>query len=207
MANRPVFPNWVGRTIRMTTTTPPSVWTLETKGGRVGCVAGTFLCHNADDTADKAAIKILMQYVDIYISTQGPWPVRWLFGTQRAYVNARMLFFHLRIPFAGSEDEKPSRRAEQATGILDFKAHHEKMVVEPLMKNNCTAVPRIRAHECSKQDKTEDASVPGGFIYYILTDRVRGVQLSEKLFWSYTRKERDKVREAYREAWMEWRRA
>ncbi|KAL5341151.1 hypothetical protein BJX70DRAFT_76101 [Aspergillus crustosus] len=31
-----------------------------------------------------------------------------------------------------------------------------------------------------------------------------GIQLSDELFWSYDRKDRDCIREAYKEAWSAW---
>ncbi|KAL3489575.1 hypothetical protein BJX62DRAFT_238973 [Aspergillus germanicus] len=60
--------------------------------------------------------------------------------------------------------------------------------------------PKIRTHEAIIQDD-DSMLVPGGFLHYILMDKACGVQLSEEIFWAYSRSERDRIREAYKEAW------
>jgi hypothetical protein len=77
MTEKFFFDDWVGKTIKFTTTNPPSEWKLVTKlsdkntqqsaesyheSPSPGAAYGSFICHNANDPADVAFMRIIMQY-------------------------------------------------------------------------------------------------------------------------------------------------
>ncbi|KAL2821618.1 hypothetical protein BJX63DRAFT_378706 [Aspergillus granulosus] len=70
------FNDWVGKTIKRTTTDPPLQWTLDSKLSEKnsqwsakeyhmnpppGAAYGTFMCHNVDDAKDVTILRVLMQ--------------------------------------------------------------------------------------------------------------------------------------------------
>ncbi|KAL2843450.1 hypothetical protein BJX68DRAFT_270182 [Aspergillus pseudodeflectus] len=180
MTERFFFNDWVGKTIKLTTTNPPSGWKLVTKlsdkntqesaesyheSPSPGAAYGSFICHRANDPADVAFLRIIMQ-----------------------------------IPYGGSEYAIHAERARQASSeTVSGMTYSELCAVELLRDNDCTAAPRIRTHEETTQDDT--MLVPGGPLHYILIDKAGRVQLNDEIFWAYPRNERDRIREAYKEAW------
>ncbi|KAL4861834.1 hypothetical protein BDV12DRAFT_179733 [Aspergillus spectabilis] len=102
-------------------------------------------------------------------------------------------------PIPGVRIRDPRRQAIETVSGMTYS---ELCAIELLRDNNCMAAPRIRTHEVTTQDDT--MLVPCGFLHYILMDNASGVQLSKEIFWGYPRDERDRIREAYKEAWSEW---
>ncbi|KAL3496186.1 hypothetical protein BJX62DRAFT_232689 [Aspergillus germanicus] len=113
----------------------------------------------------------------------------------------------MQIPYAGSEYACYEERARQASEILDTDSRERVEADEILTRNQCTACPAIRHHEITKQENDDTELVPGEFLHYLLFDKAPGVQLDWDLFWSWDREERDAVRSAFREAWLECVRA
>jgi hypothetical protein len=110
-----------------------------------------------------------------------------------------LTYGYVRVPYRGSEWAIHAERARQATETVSGMTYSELCAIELLRDNNCTAAPKIRTHEPIIQD--DSMLVPGGFIHYILMDKACGVQLNEEIFWAYPRSERDRIRQAYKEAW------
>ncbi|KAJ0419589.1 hypothetical protein BJY00DRAFT_313969 [Aspergillus carlsbadensis] len=179
MTEKFFFEDWVGKSIKLHATNPPSEWKLIKKlsdktsqksaeayheSPTPSAAFGSFICQNATDPTDEAFMRIIMQ-----------------------------------IPYRGSEYAIHAERARQACEEASGITYSELCAVDLLRNNACTAAPRIRTLEAPIQD--DSMLVPGGRVYYILMDKARGVQLSEDLFWSYERGERDRIREAYKEAW------
>ncbi|KAJ0419585.1 hypothetical protein BJY00DRAFT_154447 [Aspergillus carlsbadensis] len=182
MSDKTFFTKWIGRTIELNTTKPPSAWELVTNlsdkhlqwsaeeycnDPATSAAYGTFLCKSIKNSDDVAVLRILMQ-----------------------------------IPYGGSEYAIQAERARQATVIPNATTQDELDAAHLLSKNQCTAAPAIRAKETTVQD--DSGLVPGGFISYILQEMAPGTQLNGELFWSYDRKERDCIRDAYKEAWSDW---
>jgi hypothetical protein len=42
--------------------------------------------------------------------------------------------------------------------------------------------------------------MPGGFLHYLLIEKLEGLQLSRDLFWTLDRDERDQIRVAFKDA-------
>jgi hypothetical protein len=104
-----------------------------------------------------------------------------------------------RIPYAGSDWAIPAERARQASEDLPWHGREELDNLQALSASGCTSVPRLRAQEITKQGE-DSGFVPGGFLHYILMDKAQGVQLDEQAFWTYSREERDAIREWFRDA-------
>lgn len=70
--------------------------------------------------------------------------------------------------------------------------------MQTLTRNECTVTPHIRAYKITTQG--DDGIVPGGFLHLIVMDKLPGIQLHEEVFWSFEREERDRIRQAFKEA-------
>ncbi|KAL3462100.1 hypothetical protein BJX64DRAFT_288641 [Aspergillus heterothallicus] len=182
MSDKTFFDDWIGRTIDLNTTGASSVWILTEK------LSESYLQWSAEEyhlsPATSAAYgTFLCNNVD---------------NTD----DVAILRILMQIPYGGSEYAIHAERARQATLTPNGTTQEELDAVRLLSENHCTAAPRIRTQETKVQD--DSGIVPGGFLFYVLQDRAPGVQLSDELFWSYDRQERDQIREAYKEAWSAW---
>ncbi|KAL5340318.1 hypothetical protein BJX70DRAFT_361414 [Aspergillus crustosus] len=107
----------------------------------------------------------------------------------------------MQVPYAGSEYAIKAERERQATSTLTENGLRELEPLQILTENKCESTPTIREYHITQQG--DDDLVPGGFLHYILMDRVPGVELSQDVFWSLDREERDDIREAFQTAWLQ----
>ncbi|KAL3484119.1 hypothetical protein BJX62DRAFT_244224 [Aspergillus germanicus] len=179
MTDKDFLNDWVGKTIHIATTDPPSTWTLEEKlndkhvqvsaaeyhqSPGVSAAFAGFICRNVEDSKDIAFVRVFVQ-----------------------------------ILYAGSDWAIHGERAGQSSENLPWHGREELDNLQALSASGCTSVPHLRAHEITKQGEDSDF-VPGGFLHYNLLDKARGVQLDEETFWAYSREERDAIREGFRDA-------
>jgi hypothetical protein len=98
---------------------------------------------------------------------------------------------YYQIPTAGTEDARLDTLAQQAVpppvrGELEsFK----------LLKG-CPGVPRFLGHAEKAQGDRD--LVPGGYIQYVVWEKVPGKPLTKEFFWSLDRSARDEIREKFR---------
>jgi hypothetical protein len=69
--------------------------------------------------------------------------------------------------------------------------------LKALKKPECDVVPDLLGYQERKQG--EDSIVPGGYITYVVWDKVPGEPLSEEEFWELDLKSRQTIRDKFRE--------
>jgi len=100
---------------------------------------------------------------------------------------------YYQIPIVGTEDADVEILAQQAVpppvcGELEsFK-----------LLRGCSAVPRFLGH--AEKTQGEHDLVPGGYIRYVVWEKVPGESLTEEFFWGLDRSIRDDIREKFRAA-------
>lgn len=77
------------------------------------------------------------------------------------------------VPIAGTEFKKTSIRATQA--VKSFEPT-ELTTLKSLQEKGCDVIPRLLGYQCDQQD--EDDIVPGGFITYVIWEKVQGESLN-----------------------------
>ncbi|RJE25699.1 hypothetical protein PHISCL_01962 [Aspergillus sclerotialis] len=115
--------------------------------------------------------------------------------SQQAIIKIRM-----QIPYFNTAFKARKKRAEQANADMRFATKREIEVLEYLTKAGCSSSPAFLASKHETQD--EDGWVPGGYLDYILMEKIPGVRPP---YWTggMDRWERDCLREAFKEAWLE----
>ncbi|KAJ5484524.1 hypothetical protein LT330_008040 [Penicillium expansum] len=93
------------------------------------------------------------------------------------------------IPLAGTEIDNVKIRGEQASKP---RKHLELNALKHLTENRCCATPRLLGYETGKQDKND--CVPGGYIMYIVWEKVQGDSLDPMEFWSLPYNQRESIR-------------
>ncbi|KAL4809626.1 hypothetical protein BDV18DRAFT_157375 [Aspergillus unguis] len=195
MTDRPFFENWPGTIINLPAqpSTPPSSWELMSilsdknnqltaaefnepgpRQGNAGGAFGIFRCRNIHEPSDVAVMEVFIQ-----------------------------------VPYAGSEYAIYEERARQAskTGI-NMTARRELDSLEALTKAKCPNTPLIRQKWETKQDSSGSSDklgrglVPGGFLCYVLMEHAKGVQMEKSQFWSRDAQEREMIRRAFKEAYL-----
>ncbi|CAG8303878.1 unnamed protein product [Penicillium salamii] len=101
--------------------------------------------------------------------------------------------FHQQIPVSGTEFTKTSIRAAQATGPFETS---ELLALKTLTEGACEVVPRLLGYRHDEQG--EDDIVPGGFITYVIWEKVAGDSLDSGRFWSCSFAEREEIRTLFR---------
>ncbi|KAJ5774791.1 hypothetical protein N7457_009687, partial [Penicillium paradoxum] len=96
------------------------------------------------------------------------------------------------IPIAGTEYEAPIIRAVQATGRLNIKSWPSKRTAVILS-------PKLLGYQLGKQGETD--LVPGGYILYLVWEKVPGESLDFHRFWSCPFSERQEFRAKFRRAY------
>lgn len=66
------------------------------------------------------------------------------------------------------------------------------------MCQGCTSVPRFLGWDEKKQGERD--LVPGGYIKYLVWEKVPGESLTQEVFWSLDRRTRDDIRDKFRVA-------
>lgn len=103
---------------------------------------------------------------------------------------------YLQIPVAGTQYQSAQLRQKQAAKP---QPHLELTTLKALKELGCDVVPDLLAYQEGKQD--EDSIVPGGYITYVVWDKVPGEPLSEEEFWELDLESRQAIRAKFREAY------
>lgn len=113
--------------------------------------------------------------------------------------NAHILGFiriYKQIPLAGTELDSSSVRKTQASNPYN---HVELDALKHLTENGCTATPALLGYRIDKQDAND--LVPGGYIMYLVWEKVPGDPLDIDVFWSLPYNERKSIRDKFKEAY------
>lgn len=102
------------------------------------------------------------------------------------------------IPQLDTELENSSVRQAQASKP---RRHVELDALSHFTKNKCTATPRLLGYDTRKQDAND--LVPGGYIMYLVWEKVRGDPLDINEFWSFPFSRRQIIRDKFKKAYME----
>lgn len=102
---------------------------------------------------------------------------------------------YLQIPVTGIQHESRQIRREQAAKP---QPHVELTALKALKKLECDVVPDLLAYQEGKQG--EDNIVPGGYITYVVWDKVPGEPLNAEEFWQQDLNSRQAIRAKFREA-------
>lgn len=102
-----------------------------------------------------------------------------------------------RIPYAGSEFERPEIRGQQVSDVTYF-ANNEFTALKTLTRNRCRSTPTLLDYKKDRQDDT--GLVPGGFMLYLLMNELSGVRLTDS-FRNFPAPERDQIWKEFRAAW------
>ncbi|KAK2757286.1 hypothetical protein FQN54_004800 [Arachnomyces sp. PD_36] len=104
---------------------------------------------------------------------------------------------HMQIPHSGGPSVKQAAN-EEITRInicakteIDFLTH--------LTKHGCRSTPRLISHTLIRQ--TEEMRLPGGYIIFLLMEKLPGKTIFD--FWNYDLGTRNRIRAAFKSAWME----
>ncbi|KAJ5413462.1 hypothetical protein N7465_005767 [Penicillium sp. CMV-2018d] len=102
------------------------------------------------------------------------------------------------IPLVDTELENSSVRQAQASKP---RRHVELDALSCLTKNKCTTAPRLLGYDIRKQD-TNDL-VPGGYIMYLVWEKVPGEPLDIDEFWRFPFSRRQIIRDKFKKAYEE----
>ncbi|KAJ6104746.1 hypothetical protein N7523_011066 [Penicillium sp. IBT 18751x] len=100
------------------------------------------------------------------------------------------------IPITGTEDADHDTLARQAVppGVCG-----ELECFKQLRRGRCTAVPRFLGHAVSTQG--DDGLLPGGYIRYLVWEKVPGEPLTAEFFWGLDGAVRKDIRDKFRAAY------
>ena len=94
--------------------------------------------------------------------------------------------------------EDPDERAKQAKREIGYIAQTELRALEKLTSMECSSTPTLLAKELATQGR--DMPVPGGFIVYMLMNRLPGIPIDK--FWMMDSMERQAIRDAFKTAYL-----
>jgi hypothetical protein len=107
------------------------------------------------------------------------------------------LRIYQQIPIAGTEAKKAAIRATQA---VDTPPDHPELIAfQTFTKLDCDVVPRLLGYQQRRQD--HDEGVPGGYITYVLWEKVPGESLNLTEFWRLPFADRRAIREKFRQVY------
>ncbi|KAH8434308.1 uncharacterized protein LDX57_011955 [Aspergillus melleus] len=102
---------------------------------------------------------------------------------------------YMQVPHLGTEDASHAIRSAQAGSRT-----HDDIEALVLFRDRCAKhLPRCLGVKTVKQDNT--GLVPGGYMSYLLWEKLPGVCLDEERVWSLDRTERNAVRESFKAAY------
>jgi hypothetical protein len=107
------------------------------------------------------------------------------------------LRIYQQVPIAGTEMKKAAIRASQA--VETPPDHPELTAFRTFMKLDCEVVPRLLGYQQRQQD--HDEGVPGGYITYILWEKVAGDSLNLTEFWRLPFDDRQAIRDTFRQVY------
>ncbi|KAK4868354.1 hypothetical protein LT330_007076 [Penicillium expansum] len=107
------------------------------------------------------------------------------------------LRIYQQVPIAGTETKKATIRASQA---IDTPPDHPELIAfQIFIKLDCDVVPRLLGYQRRQQDN--DEGVPGGYITYILWEKVAGESLNLTEFWRLPFADRQAIRDKFRQVY------
>lgn len=104
-----------------------------------------------------------------------------------------------RIPSPSTQTYPLLSRSKQATTTLTPPATNEITALTTLTASNSSSTPSLLSWKQANQDC--DAGIPGGYVVYILMEKLPGVR-ADNLLRELGREERDLLRGCFREAWL-----
>ncbi|KAE8168142.1 hypothetical protein BDV40DRAFT_294692 [Aspergillus tamarii] len=102
----------------------------------------------------------------------------------------------MQIPYAGA---RPDSLALQASRNLPSYGQLMLDAYSTLRTRECKSAARLLGVKTELQDST--CMLPGGSILYLLIENSPGEQLDSAGFWGLGRRERDRIRQAFKAAW------
>lgn len=132
----------------------------------------------------------------------------------------------IEVPYELPPSDDPKERAKEASGMrLSLDTKFEIQNLERLTAAGCAFTPKLLAVQIDIQDETvlqypQDNKyryygrpgsklwMPGGYIVYILMEKLPAEPLAYDLFWDekvFTKHDRDQVRHAFKKAYIEVR--
>ncbi|BCS05375.1 uncharacterized protein AKAW2_81176S [Aspergillus luchuensis] len=126
----------------------------------------------------------------VFVASRGP----------GAAPTTAVLKVHMQIPWWGSATKKPLIRAQQAVPETSTRGTREVEALTLLTKAGCSSTPHLI--DWMKRQQTQDEWVPGGYIHFIVMEKVPGVDVSLN-FDTLDRKERDELRAAFKTSFLE----
>ncbi|KAL4962676.1 Zn(II)2Cys6 transcription factor [Aspergillus stella-maris] len=176
MTDKQFFTKWIGKTIQMTNpkTNTASEWIIEK------------IYSNKNDRV------LAEEYFEDELSRGQPSAAYGVFRCRKSTDPVDIAVFNLvvQIHCAGGEW---TIRAERWTAILDD--------LKTLATGGSQYTLKIRRFQQGRLGY-EDL-VPGRFIHRVMVDHAPWIGLSDELFRSFSRRERDAIREAFKVAWIE----
>ena len=100
------------------------------------------------------------------------------------------------IPQTGTELDSAHARSAQASRPC---GHIELIALKRLTDNGCTATPKLLGWRIEVQGPND--IVPGGYIIYLVWEKVEGDPLSTQKFWSLPSNQRELIRLNFRKAY------
>ncbi|KGO78311.1 hypothetical protein PITC_059240 [Penicillium italicum] len=112
--------------------------------------------------------------------------------------NLAYMRVYCQVPMVGTEFFSTRARGEQA---VPEPRNRELEALKAFKRKNCTAVPRLLDYYEGVQD--QEGFVPGGYVTYLIWEKVPGHCLSDEEYWNMNPDERASIRSMFREAWEE----
>ncbi|CAG7931453.1 unnamed protein product [Penicillium olsonii] len=107
------------------------------------------------------------------------------------------LRIYQQVPVAGTETKNAAVRATQA---VDTPSDHPELIAfRTFIKLDCDVVPRLLGYQQRQQD--HDEGVPGGYITYILWEKVAGESLNLTEFWRLPFADHQALRDQFRQVY------
>lgn len=100
---------------------------------------------------------------------------------------------YLQVPIAGTEFQNSRIRARQAAPP---RRHAELVTLKAFKKKRCNVVPKLLCYKEGVQD--QDGIVPGGYVTYLVWDKVPGEPLNTQTFWNLDLPSRQAIRAQFR---------
>jgi hypothetical protein len=100
---------------------------------------------------------------------------------------------HQQVPIAGTEFKKANIRLSQA---VEEPEDRELVALKTFTRSRLEFVPRLLGYQQRKQE--DDDMVPGGFVTYIVWEKVPGDSFDPAKFWLSSFDERQAFRDKFR---------
>lgn len=107
-----------------------------------------------------------------------------------------------RVPRILDRDESPADRAKHALGMrLGPETRREIEGLKRVTEAHCKMTPRLLGVKIEQQDETLSVRwwMPGGYVVYILMEKLPAVPLDYYYFWDLDATEREDIRKSFKE--------